>query len=276
MTDSAILHVGPLRQPAADPPINEAAPFRSPAAFLSPSLGGRASRQAPAREIKFLLTEDQAQRVEQELRKSLTPDPHARSGQHPGRYVTTTVYCDTPDFDVYFRRQAYARRKFRLRRYDFSETVFLERKVKEGTRVLKRRTGIPIAEIPHLNQREFNARWHGDWFRRRLWIRDLSPRLEIMYSRTAYMGSGPDGPLRLTFDRSLRARRIDHWHVAPFHGGSPLFGDHVVCEFKFPGTLPAIFKAVIESQQLSPGSASKYRLGLEAVGLVSAEEPLHV
>ncbi|MFO0917653.1 MAG: polyphosphate polymerase domain-containing protein [Planctomycetaceae bacterium] len=269
MTDSAILHRTFARHPHVDVPPPQPV-------VLSPSLETRNSLAAPARELKFLLTEAQARLVESDLRQFLIPDPHAQSGDNPGQYVTTTVYCDTPDFDVYFRRAAHARRKFRLRRYGFSEIVYLERKVKEGSRVLKRRTPISIVEIPHLNQQENDTRWNGDWFRRRLRFRKLSPKLEVMYTRTAYMGSGSEGPLRLTFDRSIRARRIDHWHVAPFHGGLPLFSDHVVCEFKFQGSLPTLFKAVIESRQLCPGTASKYRLGLEAVGFVPTGEPAHV
>jgi hypothetical protein len=275
MTNSAILHVGQTRQPGAECAIVVYENRMPQMAALSPSLEKRASRNAPAREIKFLLAEDQARRVEAELCKLLVPDPHAVSGQQPGQYVTTTVYCDTPEFDVYYRRQAHGRRKFRLRRYGFSDTVYLERKVKDGTRVLKRRTGISLVETHRLNHRGIETDWCGDWFRRRLWIRGLSPKLEVMYSRNAYMGFGIDGPLRLTFDRCIRARRIDHWHAAPFHGGSAILVDRVVCEFKFQGVIPTAFKAVIESEQLCPGSASKYRLGIEAVGLALPSGVLH-
>lgn len=244
--------------------------------FLSPSLSARAARTAPAREIKFLLTEEQARRVEDELRASLVPDPLAVSAQQEGQYVTTTVYCDTPEFDVFHRRGSYGRRKFRLRRYDHSHTVYLERKSKDGTKVSKWRTGIPLFEVDRLHDAGLDAVWGGDWFRRRLAARKLSPKLAVMYCRTAYVGAGEEGPLRLTFDRSIQALRTDRWHAAPFEGGTPILTERVVCEFKFRGPLPNAFKSVIASQRLSPQSASKYRLGAKAVGLISERKSTNV
>jgi hypothetical protein len=235
---------------------------------VSPSLQSiNGSPLPPAYEVKFVLTEEQAQRVEAELRPLLIPDPHGQSGG-AGGYSTTTVYCDTPAFDVYHRQQGFARRKFRLRRYGLAETVFLERKAKQGTRVRKRRSSIAVGDLDRLGQPPGDLDWSGDWFHRRVSVRQLRPVLAVMYDRTAFVGAGNDGPLRLTFDRSIRGVPFTDWHVAPFAGGHGILSDRVVCEFKFRGAMPAAFKAAIAAQQLSPESASKYRRCLEAAGLV--------
>lgn len=244
--------------------------------IVSPSLHAQRRDRLPAHEVKFVLTEERAKQVEQTLKPALLVDPHSLSENSGPGYSTTTVYCDTPEFDMYHRSAGYSRNKFRLRRYGHADTVYLERKTKYGTRVRKRRTGIPLAELPLTGDHPADPAWEGEWFRRRLIARQLRPVLTVMYDRTAYVGQYQGYPLRLTFDRSVRAISSSGWQVAPFEGGKSILSEWVICEFKFQGCLPPLFKAVVETQQLVPGSASKYRLGLEAVGLISTGKTPHV
>ena len=239
---------------------------------LSPSLQLTSRDVLPAHEVKFLLDELQAQQVAAELRSALIPDPHADPQATDGGYSTTTVYCDTPEFDLYHRRGGHARRKFRLRRYGCSESVYLERKSKQGTRVRKRRTCIPLTDLERLEQPPSELCWDADWFHRRVACRRLSPVLAVMYDRAAFIGTSDDGPLRLTFDRAVRCQPVDSWEVRPFCGGHSILADLVICEFKFLGPMPGLFKRVIASQQLSPASASKYRLCLQALGVMNPTE----
>ena len=60
-------------------------------------------------------------------RAHLAPD-HFGSGPHGDGYTTTSLYFETPGFDVYHRRGSYGRSKFRIRRYGEADIVFLERK----------------------------------------------------------------------------------------------------------------------------------------------------
>lgn len=250
--------------------------FREPAVSLLPEFAVSPSLQThvalpPAHEVKFVLTESEAQRVEATLRSLLIPDPHAACDAD-GSYSTTTLYCDTPDFDLFHRRGKLARRKFRLRRYGHDDVIFLERKTKQGTRVRKRRSPIAIDELQRLNQSPTEFAWDGDWFHRRLAVQQLRPVLAVMYDRRAFVGHGDDGPLRLTFDRAIRGRPVTDWHIAPFDGGHHVLTDRVVCEFKFRGAMPAPFKAVVEAERLSPGAASKYRLCLAAAGEITGAD----
>jgi hypothetical protein len=245
----------------------------SPSLHLSPSLHGAAgtSPLLPAHEVKFVLTEDQARQVETALRAGLLPDPHGGAGG----YTTTTLYCDTPERDVFHRRGGLARRKFRLRRYGHDAVVYLERKAKQGTRVRKRRCGVAVTELERLNETIADLDWDGGWFHRRLLQRTLQPVLAVRYDRTAYFGENDDGPLRLTFDRAIHGRSVCDWRVEPFGGGAAVLADRVVCEFKFRGAMPALFKSVVEAHRLSPGAASKYRLCLAAVDPTVAVEAGH-
>src|SRR5207249_202684 len=87
-------------------------------------------------------------------------------------YRTTTLYFDTADFDLYFRRGSNGRAKFRIRRYNSGLNVFLERKAKMGeNRLFKRRSTATVHDLWRL--REAHSNWDGEWFARRLRHRKL-------------------------------------------------------------------------------------------------------
>ena len=239
--------------------------MESPVHFVSPSLQVSHDPDQSAHEVKYLVTEEQARQIEDLLSLHLIPDPHSLRGTNG--YSTVTVYCDTPELDVYHRRGRNARRKFRIRRYGHSETVFVERKAKRGSRVQKRRSSLEVEQLSRLALPLDQSVWAADWFHRRVAIRKLNPVVAVMYDRAAYVGESSEGPMRLTFDRSIRAVAVSEWSVAPFTGGKAILSDWVICEFKFRGAMPQPFKSVVETMKLSPGKASKYRLSVDAVGL---------
>jgi hypothetical protein len=234
----------------------------------SPSLATPCDGAGPAFELKFVLDEARAREVETWARNRLALDPHGDPALG-GAYRTTSLYCDTPELDVYHRRPSYKRRKFRVRRYNAESWAFLERKSKRGDRVTKRRTPVPEEEVLLLAHPMSLVDWAGHWFHRRLLARCLGPACQISYHRTAYIGTCPGGPLRLTLDRRLHGALTSEWTFAPFEGGLPLLASQVILEFKFRSTLPALFKELVAALRLSPCAVSKYRLCREAWGVPS-------
>jgi hypothetical protein len=232
----------------------------NPVAHASPSLAGPG---AAAYELKFLLTEPQVREVEGRLRGHLARDPHADPTLGHA-YRVTSVYFDTPRFDVYHRAAGHRVHKFRVRRYGTDPTAFLERKSKRAGRVWKRRTGVPLAEAGDLL-----GGAAGEWFARLLAERGLRPVCRITYERTAFVGAGPDGPIRLTFDRAARGLALALPTVEPFDGGTPLLGGGVIAEFKFLSAMPRLFKDAIEQLRLAPSGVSKYRRCVDAAGLLA-------
>lgn len=230
---------------------------------LSPSLVAPVGTAGPAYELKFLVPEAVARDVESWARQHLRPDPHG-DPTLGGGYITTSLYCDTQELAVYHREPSYRRRKFRVRRYDGAAVAFLERKSKWGDRVAKRRTAVPEAEVASLAGPPRAETWPGLWFHRRLLARRLLPACLIGYERTAFVGSCAEGPLRLTLDRHVRGALTNEWRLAPLEGGRPLLTGQVILEFKFRGALPAPFKGLLQSLQLSPAAVSKYRLCRDA------------
>src|SRR5262245_13671657 len=97
---------------------------------LSPSLVNASDRTADSYELKFHLPADRADQVESWARRHLWPDPHGDDG----RYLITSLYCDTSAHDVFHRTPGFRRAKHRLRRYGESALIYLERKRRRGDR----------------------------------------------------------------------------------------------------------------------------------------------
>lgn len=231
-------------------------------ALESPALCRTASK-APAFEVKFLLGENDAREVEHRLRPRLALDAHA-AAEPDHAYRITSVYFDTPHFDVYHRAGGQRSRKYRVRRYGAAPIVYLERKTKRGQQVWKRRTATSLNDLAGVGAEN----GPGRWFAQQLARRALRPVCRITYQRVAYMGMGASGPIRLTFDRSAFGLPAAGTHVEPFADGASLLRDEVCVEFKFLGAMPGLFKEVIESMRLTPRPASKYRRCVESAGLL--------
>lgn len=219
-------------------------------------------------EMKFLLDEPLARRVEEFLAPRMTLDPHADPALG-NAYRITSLYCDNPEFEVFHRVGVNRRRKYRIRRYGSDTVLFLERKVKRGEKVRKRRVTIDPRQIEQLSAQSPAAEWPGDWFHRQLQRRRLLPICSVEYLRTAYVAGNDDSPLRLTFDRRIRAACTLDWLPSLTNSATTVLGDSVVVEFKFRGELPPAFKTAIQEFQLVPTGVSKYRHSVQALGLVS-------
>jgi len=229
---------------------------------LSPSLEVRENRELAA-EIKFRVPAVLGGEIRSWARQWLAPDPHA-GGAAGDTYRTTSIYFDTESFDVLQKTGSFGRSKYRIRRYGDSHGVFLERKLKTHDLVSKRRSVVDIADLARLANTEPRRGWPGYWFHRRIHARLLSPVCQISYLRTARVGSGDFGPIRLTLDQDVRAipaNRTDFHHTRP---GTPLSEQYLILELKFRRALPELFKQLIGTFRLEAQPVSKYRLAAAA------------
>ena len=243
-----------------------APPLRIAEASLSPSLGGRQRGNSAAYEVKFLLNEAQAAELEQALRPDLRLDPYAdpRTGN---AYQITSTYLDTPLLDVFHRVGRHRLRKFRLRRYGDATWTYLERKTKRKEQVRKHRSKAELSHLSLLAAPLVLEPWDGAWFHRQVTRWSLAPTCQVTYLRRAYFGESEGSPIRLTFDRQLRAKRLQGWNGIESAVDQDILGDQVICEFKFRGAMPDCFRQVIAAMALAPRGASKYRRSLEALGV---------
>ena len=215
-----------------------------------------------ASEVKFLIDPITAHRIRDWARLRLSPDPYA-GGDSRDEYRTTSLYFDTQSLDVFHRRGSFGRAKYRVRRYGDAETVFLERKLRTSALLAKWRTSIALDELPRVNDPS-GEDWAGRWFHNRLTARRLAPACQVSYERTARIGTSENGPIRLTLDRNVR--------VVPSAGlaframrSQPVLDYRLILELKFRGTLPVIFKELVEQFRLTPQPISKYRLAKEVL-----------
>jgi hypothetical protein len=107
------------------------------------------------------------------------------------------------------------------------------------------------------------------WYRRQLARYRMLPICLIEYSRIAYFAPGGEGLIRLTFDRSIAGGLQREWSLDQTGEWQPLLSDNVVCEFKFRGAMPLLFKSVVQDMQLIPCGISKYRYCILAAGLAT-------
>ena len=246
------------------------APAPTAVGLESPSLfvPGAAGDGATAFEVKFLLTEEQAAEVEARVRGRLALDPFADPALG-NAYRTTSVYTDTPAFDVFHRAAGYDRDKFRARRYGHDGPVFVERKTKSGDKVRKHRSRVNPADLADLGADVLGAEWAGEWFHSQLLQKQLRPVCRVSYERVAYLGTADGGTVRLTFDRHVRGVLASGWGLEPVGAAPPLL-DRVVTELKFRTAMPALFRGLVADLGLVPAPVSKYRTFVRAAGLVPA------
>lgn len=228
-------------------------------------------------ELKFVVGAGVGVQIREWARRHLGADPHG-SGPCGDEYRVSSVYFDTDARDVFHRRGSYGRSKFRIRRYHQEHVVFLERKLRTGARLAKRRTSVDLAILPLLATPEV---LNGDgtaWFRRRVALRGLHPICQVTYRRTARTGSTPGGAARLTLDEDVSAFASDSFTFVS-HPGTPLLTGIMVLELKFRGLVPTVFRQLVDEFRLTPRRSSKYRVAAQTLGLAAAppdEAPLTV
>jgi hypothetical protein len=213
-------------------------------------------------EIKFLIPAGNAAGMREWTRHRLHPDPNSEGRD---TYRITSIYYDTPAFGMFHREGSHGRAKYRIRRYDSADTVFLERKLRANGIVGKRRTRVALDELCELER--CDPGWRGNWFRRRVEARGMSPVCQISYERTALVGETDSGSIRLTVDDGLCASRVARPVFAPLADCVPLLNGQSILEMKFRLAMPDVFREMVELFRLSPQTISKYRLAVPGLGL---------
>jgi len=221
-----------------------------------------------ASEIKFLIDPVLAPRIRDWARTELEADPHGL-GPYGDEYETTSLYFDTRHFDVFHRHASFARAKYRIRRYGDSECVFFERKLRKPALLIKRRTMASMDAMSHLQDVHAPSGWGADWFRQRLRVRRLQPVCQVSYRRTARTTETNDGPARLTLDSDLRVVSTSDARFSA-EPGRQFLAERMILELKYCVRVPAIFRRLVEDFALTTETASKYRLGMAALGHIPA------
>lgn len=227
--------------------------------------------RARASEIKFVVDPEVGERIRSWARTHLERDPHG-AGRFGDEYDITSLYFDTRARDVLHRRGSFGRAKYRVRRYDASDRVFLERKLRRPGLLIKRRTEVSLDDLAALDTRESGNAWDGSWFVKRLIARGLHPACQLSYRRMARGVATDSGHARLTLDQGVAARATDDPRF-DLPGGIEILPEHLILELKFRREVPAIFRRLIAELRLSPQPASKYRIAMTTLNEGPAAGP---
>src|SRR6185295_15683626 len=133
-----------------------------------------------ASEIKFVIPAAVGAEIRDWARVNLEPDPYG-GGPFNDQYHTASLYFDTSAGDVFHRRGSFGRSKYRVRRYGDASSVFLERKLRKPGILVKRRTIVGLDTLERLVAAEPDRDWPGDWFHRRLILRQIKPVCVVSY-----------------------------------------------------------------------------------------------
>lgn len=210
-------------------------------------------------EEKYLLTNQQYDRLRAALKDRIEPDEYPKS-------TICNIYYDTPDFLLIRRSldKPLYKEKFRLRSYGVPSSespAFMEIKKKYNGIVYKRRVQTETRQAecymingtePEVNDRQI---FHEiQWFRRNY---DLMPRVFLAYDRLAFK-CVEDPELRITFDRRIRYRTEDLSLEAGDHGTLLLPENQILMEIKIPGAAPVWLSHILSELEIFPVSFSKY------------------
>jgi|GEM_PF-3329721 len=235
---------------------------------LSPALQTRNLHSLPAYELKFVMSTGGARQLADLLQGSLQTDPHGPV------YGVSTLYFETPAWDVFHRQGVHRESKLRLRRYGDSPVVFLEQKTKVSGSVSKRRTAIPLHRLADLSQNRHVSQ-ECDWFQQTLTAGALRPACRLSYLRQASFGTLEGHPVRVTFDHSITAVRQSEWSLEEECPPVLLFPDSVVVEVKYLVALPTIVKSALQACPAAKAGCSKYRHAVRVLQLADQEPTSH-
>ena len=217
------------------------------------------------KEMKYLLTAQQYQRLMKELADRIVPDDFPVS-------AISNLYYDTPDFRLIrtsLQKPKY-KEKLRLRCYKVPNAdtqAFLEIKKKAMGIVYKRRESLPYRRAldylagkgPGGDSQIFREL---DWMLRSYGT--LAPAMFLSYDRISFRGK-EDSSVRLTFDRNIlwRTTALD---LSAGTWGEPLLrpGQRLM-EIKISNAMPLWLSDALAKCRIYPVSFSKYGKAYETL-----------
>jgi hypothetical protein len=208
-------------------------------------------------EIKYLLTDEQRQRLAILMGRYMVPDEWGPS-------TVCNVYCDTPS-RLLVRRSAEHpdyKEKVRIRSYGVQSpdaSVFVELKKKYDGVVYKRRI---LADATRANALLSGAAEPADQIEREIAFaakryEGLVPACYITYDRCAFFAADDRG-FRVTFDRNIRWRE-DRLSLSEDTDGEQLLEPGTsLMEVKCAGAMPLWLVGALTAMRLFKTSFSKY------------------
>lgn len=206
-------------------------------------------------ELKFFLTPGQYAAFMNAVGNRLCEDKHGES-------TVQSLYYDTDDYRLIRRstEKPVFKEKLRVRSYGLAgdnDAVFIELKRKYKGVVYKRRLETKPSFV---NEYLYGGITDGGQISREIayfarFYGRLSPKMLLLYDRTAYFG---EGDLRVTFDRNIRYR-TQRLTLSGGLDGIPLvpYGK-ILMEIKTGTAIPLWLAKILSAEKIVKTSFSKY------------------
>lgn len=216
-------------------------------------------------ELKYLLTQEQKQRIEAAMAPYMQLDAY-------GRTIIRNLYYDTENYAL-IRASIEApvyKEKLRLRSYSQAagdSTVFVELKKKYDSVVYKRR--LPLPEKAAMEwlaggkpfRPDTQIAREIDWFLER--HPTVRPVVFLSYGREAYHTRQP-GDFRVTFDDTIQCREEAVSLQAPVWGDALIPEGTVLMEIKCSGGIPLWMVSALSANGIRKTSFSKYAMAYKS------------
>ncbi|MDF2987011.1 MAG: hypothetical protein K0R50_2521 [Eubacterium sp.] len=218
-------------------------------------------------EMKFLISKEQFQMLQQKILEYMNPDEYCKNGTN---YSIYNIYYDT--FDNKIIRTSLSKpcykEKLRLRSYttptSMDSKVYLELKKKTAGIVHKRRASMTLQEAYEFI--EWGKRPAGKNYMSRQVINELDyflsknevfPAAYISYTRMAFFGKN-DKDFRITFDSNIITRRNDLYLEKGCSGEQLLENGQYLMEVKISRSVPLWLAELLADLKIYKTSFSKY------------------
>ena len=230
-------------------------------------------------ELKYLITEDTAQRIRDFVNCYLDMDEYG-VGRPNYSYPVHSLYLDSDDLQIYWRTVNGDKNRFKLRLRYYSDhensPVFFEIKRRMKDVIIKQRGGVRQAAVPLLldgHLPEPGQMLLGDpaslvaiqRFLSLMANLNAKPKSHIFYQREAYVAENDE--VRVTMDRDVYSEpclkpiikvRMEN----PVHSYAGL----VILELKFTNRFPNWFRELVRVANTMQCGAAKYVSGISLLG----------
>lgn len=219
------------------------------------------------REVKYLISDSEAEVLKKRFSFLLRTDPHAEVRQG---YFVRSLYFDDDQLSAYDQKIAGTdyRKKYRIRIYNMrDDVIMLERKRKEGDGIQKVSAPLTVPDLNRILQGDYECLLSGEDRLYRDFYADLRscrlhPVVTVDYERIPFVS--PYGDVRLTIDSRIRCLEAAG---SLFDGGKPSYevsdpGTRIL-EVKYTQYLPDMIRDLLQIGSCVEIAASKYVMSLQ-------------
>ena len=210
------------------------------------------------RELKYLMTNEQAMLLRKIMTQYMKPDQYFKSS-------VRNLYYDTPSYLLIRRsiEKPEYKEKIRIRCYQTiknEDLVFVELKKKYKSTVFKRRTTLKYVDAIKLmnkeevilnNQIEKEIKYFIDYYK------NLKPSIFLSYERESYINKEKEY-LRITIDKEIIFREYDLDLTKDKYGENILADNKVLVEIKTNFGYPSWLVDFLSENKIYKQSFSKY------------------